>query len=338
MKPLTEALASLEFGEPMTFQNVSMLPLLGGRTGEPDYITLDDALAARTAQISEVSEAGSVPELRFENAGAKAVLLLDGEELVGAKQNRILNLTILAPAYQTLTIPVSCVEQGRWAHRTRDFATSPRTHYAAGRARKMASVTASLARSGERHSDQGEVWRDIGAKSERLAAASPTGAMAEMYEQHNTNLDAFVHAMEPVSGQVGALFRIGGRMVGFDLFEYPDTLAKLLPKLVRSCALDALDPQREDATAATHDDPRHFLAALRASAAEVFPAVGEGEDVRLTAPGLAAGALIARGRLIHLSAFSVGDATGQPHSAETGRLARPSVRCRLRSAPPTSNQ
>jgi hypothetical protein len=26
------------------------------------------------------------------------VLLLDGEELVGAKQNRVLNLTVLAPA------------------------------------------------------------------------------------------------------------------------------------------------------------------------------------------------------------------------------------------------
>jgi hypothetical protein len=40
--------------------------------------------------------------------------LLDGEELIGAKQNRALNLTILAPAKQVIVIPVSCVEAGRW--------------------------------------------------------------------------------------------------------------------------------------------------------------------------------------------------------------------------------
>ena len=41
---------------------------------------------------------GSVPELRFVNECGAPVLLLDGEELVGAKQNRIINLTILVAA------------------------------------------------------------------------------------------------------------------------------------------------------------------------------------------------------------------------------------------------
>ena len=65
----------------------------------------------------EVSEGGHVPETEeIVNEGELSVLLLDGEELLGAKQNRVLNLTILVPAHQTCVVPVSCVESGRWHH------------------------------------------------------------------------------------------------------------------------------------------------------------------------------------------------------------------------------
>jgi hypothetical protein len=38
-------------------------------------------------------EAGPVPELRVENGSDIRVLFLEGEQLVGAKQNRILNIS-----------------------------------------------------------------------------------------------------------------------------------------------------------------------------------------------------------------------------------------------------
>lgn len=113
MELLTQALGALQIGAARQHANLTMFPLLGGRAGDPDYHTADEALAPGTARVTEVSDSGSVPELRFQNAGEWAVLLLDGEELVGAKQNRVLNLTILAPASKEIRIPVSCVEAGR---------------------------------------------------------------------------------------------------------------------------------------------------------------------------------------------------------------------------------
>jgi hypothetical protein len=45
----------------------------------------------------------------------------------------------------------------------------------------------------------------------------------------------------PLPDQVGAAFIVRGRLVGAELFDSPRTFAQLLPKLVRSYGLDALD-------------------------------------------------------------------------------------------------
>ncbi|MCU0934369.1 MAG: hypothetical protein MUE86_08070, partial [Thiobacillaceae bacterium] len=131
------------------------------------------------------------PELKFINEGLRPVLLLDGEELVGAKQNRILNLTVLAPAQQTIIIPVSCVEAGRWHASSAEFSGARRAHFAAGRARKAADVNVSLRRRGSRESDQGAVWRDIERRARRMGVSSGTRAAAALYETHRQPLDAF---------------------------------------------------------------------------------------------------------------------------------------------------
>src|SRR6185295_3448965 len=131
----------------------------------------------------EISEGGSVPELRFENKGDTSVLLVDGDELHGARQNRILNLTMLVPAHTRLPIPVSCVEQGRWAYTSRHFRSAKRTLFAKARASKMAQVSAALSRTGARSSDQRAVWDHIAAKFERLEAVSGTAAMSDLYDQ-----------------------------------------------------------------------------------------------------------------------------------------------------------
>ena len=75
------------------------------------YVLLEQAITRGTLTITEVSEAGSVPYLQAVNKGPWPVLIFDGEELVGAKQNRIANATILVGVGKTV-LPVSCVEAG----------------------------------------------------------------------------------------------------------------------------------------------------------------------------------------------------------------------------------
>ena len=172
--PIAHALEQITLGDPVTFENITMIPLLGPASAEqePFYLTLDEALAQGWTEITEISEQGSVPELRVINKGAKPVFILDGEELLGAKQNRIVNLSILVAAKTTVTIPVSCVEAGRWRSRSRAFSAAPRTQYAAGRAKRMAQVTASMQMSGARFSGPGRGvgghLREVGAPRRRV--------------------------------------------------------------------------------------------------------------------------------------------------------------------------
>jgi hypothetical protein len=293
---------ALEFGSPVAAGNLTMYPLLASDENPAGYSTLDEALAAGFVKVTEVSEAGHVPELTITNTGRIPVLVLDGEELVGAKQNRIVNLTILVPAASTLKIPVTCVEAGRWAHRSRAFAASGRAHYASGRAMKVDQVSRSMRETGARAADQYAIWRDIDRKAERLQAHSPTQAAAEMYERARGDLDAFQAMLQPVPRQAGAVFAIDGAVAGLELFDSPATWRKSMRKIVESYGLDALDRAGQPPARRRHD-PARFLASVTEATVERSPGVGLGEDLRLRPPEVVGAALALGDRLMHVLAF-----------------------------------
>src|ERR1017187_9446955 len=152
---IAHELGSIPVGDPTHFGGLTIFPLFrnGPASAEPGYTLLEEAIGRGTARVTELGAGGSVPELRFENLGETPVLLLDGEELVGAKQNRALNLTILAPAKQVIVIPVSCVEAGRWHAETDTFRPAEHVMYSRARAAKGAQVSLSMATSDSRRSD-----------------------------------------------------------------------------------------------------------------------------------------------------------------------------------------
>ena len=122
---------------------------------------LDEALRQDLMEVAEVSSHGSVPELKVVNKSPKMILILDGEELVGAKQNRIVNTTILVQRNATIVIPVSCVEHGRWSYDSPRFHSQERMMSSNLRAMKSEQVNYSIKSSGEYRSDQGATWDGI---------------------------------------------------------------------------------------------------------------------------------------------------------------------------------
>ena len=55
------------------------------------------------------------------NNAVTPLLILEGEVLIGAKQDRIANTSLLIPPHVGKLIPVSCVEANRWEYQTNNF-------------------------------------------------------------------------------------------------------------------------------------------------------------------------------------------------------------------------
>ena len=286
MKTLASAhTLPFELGSPRSFGGLTLVPLFPVRPPALEYVGLDEA-ASRGFTVSEIGADGVVESLLVENSLSELVLLYEGEELVGAKQNRILDETILVAAGSTLKVPAKCVERGRWARRSQHFAAAPRAAYPGLRRAQRAG--------------QAAVWADVAAKQERLQAFSPTGAAESMYVSHGTTLEQYVQALPRLDGQSGVLVGIGGRLVCLDFVSRSDVFAGLYLKLLRGYALDAIESPVEKPVSDTAIG--RFLGELELARRTSRPAVGLG-DVRVF-DGYAIGSeLVEDGEIVTVSAF-----------------------------------
>jgi hypothetical protein len=311
----------LRAGAPGSSGPLTLVPLFGG-TPAPSYLLAGDALEAGLLTISELGD-GSVPQLVADNRGDLPVLLLDGEHLEGAKQHRVLNVTVLlAPRHRTV-IPVTCVEQGRWHYDERsDFAVSPMAAYPRLRGLNKVAVARSARMSGGRQADQGAAWAEV----ELRAAASPTGALRDHYEDRHRDLDAMLQDFRgPEDGQTGVAACVAGRPMAVDAFDRPETLAKIWPRLISGYAADGLGRP------AVPPDPgavERFLTQAAAGEITSHEGVGLGMDVFLTSESSVGSCLLWQGSVVHLALFARPDGGNGQISASP--MASPRHRARLR--------
>ena len=303
MKKIDDLITVVTVGSPARHEALSVYPLTyAGGCAAPTYLVLDEALATGRFHITEVSEGGSVPRLLAINDNNTPVFLLDGEELVGAKQNRVLNLSVMLAPNSRTEIPVSCVEAGRWRAESHSFGAAQRVQFARGRAQKMEQVSRSLLLNGEALSDQAAVWDAISAKSARMCVTSSTGAMAALFESCRDDLRNYLGAVPATNGQLGAAYAIGDNLVGIEVFDSDATFNKLAAKLLAGYALDAIEVKRPG-TPPDVGVVRAFVESVCIAARHQAATVGIGATVRLAANDLVGAALEVAGKCVHLAAF-----------------------------------
>lgn len=304
-----ELFNNVTFGELQSFGSVAAVPIITPIVADAFlYITLSEALEKKLLMIQEVSEGGSVPELKVISSSPLPVLMLSGEEVKGAKQNRILNASILIPSGSELVIPVSCTERGRWRYTAPDFKDSANISSKDVRQAAGESVHASLHENRGFCSDQGRVWEEIEMLhyKSKSHTTSRTRAMDDAFTTKKHDLEEAQRHFRLIPGQTGILFFHAGRVAGLDIVSRPGAYARLHSKLMRSYVIDGLESRKT-----SHDaeilqrQARNFLDTAVAVKGKVFKSPGLGDDIRIEASALRGSVLVHEKQAIHACCFRV---------------------------------
>lgn len=298
---IPNVLARLEVGEPTSVHGFALVPLDGEDFGG-DADLLEDALSTGASKVTEVSANGSVGSVLVTHTGVRPLLLLDGEEILGAKQNRMVNASFLIPPGCSVEIPVSCVERRRWHYARPDFAAAGRTVTTSIRARKLARVVTSTSMRMERRYDTGQsaVWEDVEGYIERTAIRSVTSSFADAYRARAGDVERTLADLRVGPRQIGVAAVRDGAVVSLDVFGCASLFARASRKILRGILADAQDNGPATSAAAPADALVRALAAIGQASLVRTPAPGCGETLHGVAGELAVGALVHEGRLYHL--------------------------------------
>ena len=258
-------------------------------------------LEKKLASVTEVSEEGSIPDLKVTNRAPHPLLIPEGEILFGGKQNRVINITLIIEIEEERIIPVSCVERSRWhpiaeGFEARSFAP-PNL-----RTRKTASVQTTRAQSGVAHSDQMAVWEDVDACLSSSETHSDSEDLTDAFETRKNQIEEARKNFDFPDDALGFVFGVNGEIRGLDLFDSSATAHGLWDSLSESYFFQALGEERKSLKA-LKKDAQSFL--LNLSKNLGLAEHGEPNVLELAVKGdhLVGGAVVHGGTLCHLAAF-----------------------------------
>ena len=301
-----QVLEHLSVGDPVSARNLVFFPLfLKPGLSSPPFLSMGEALERQTLRVTEVHESGSVGQLIAANTGDLPILLVDGEEVKGAKQNRMINTSILLEPHTQTVIPVSCTEQHRWGYQTRHFAASE--HMVASKIRMMKNIRMkeSLLQKRGYAAGQGEIWNEIQELHGKLGSSSRTSAMLDAYQSRQDQLEQARAEVPLQPGQTGMLIFQDGEFSALEFLAEPKAYQTLHERLVTSFLIESIADGKEQVAPVLKEraiEIGYHLENLKEDLRQ--SGVGAGEDLRWSDGTYEATGLLYKEALLHYHAFS----------------------------------
>jgi len=271
---------------PFTHDNLTIF-LIHSSQPEPhrDYLTLEQALDQKKAVVYET---GNVNELSIENLSSKAIYVNSGDIVKGGQQDRVFpDDYVLPPMSGKVPISSFCVEPGRWTRRGSE------------RADRFASSTDGLPTNAlklaaRQKRDQGEVWKEVAAARQELAASvnrtdgthlgvGSGGGVGDVASQSAVEVHAvapplvasssmavtveaqpvvdatraYIKSLSKIGDRhdvVGYAFAINGKLNSADIYASPELFRSMWPKLLKATAVEAV-AERQKESKSTAPDP-----------------------------------------------------------------------------------
>lgn len=300
---INNVLNEINLFQPESYKNMTIIGFNIPEENPSDLMSLEIGLDLGLVEITEINEGGDVGQVKVINNAVTPLLLLDGEEIIGSKQNRIVNSTIIIPAKSEKNIPVSCTEAGRWNYNSNKFHYS--NHMASSRVRrdKLSSVSESLRNSNTFRSNQMEVWKNIEMIEDDLNLINDTSALHDSYNKKSSDIQDYKNAFKIHEKQNGLIVYINGRLVGFEIIYNSTRYKEYHDKLVESYIIDALSKENQEYEKQEFNE-NTFINRIKESKCEKFDSVGLGIDYRLENEDLTGSAVIYKDNLINASFFT----------------------------------
>jgi hypothetical protein len=302
LEEFRKLLAKLKIGKPQHHQNLTIFPISTNGKSASKFDLLEPAIKQGRAVITETAEGGSVPKVFLKNLGDTILLIPEGEILVGAKQNRVIQRTVLALAATEREVAVCCVEQGRWNHISDHFEAKAFAHPRL-RGAKMQSIHASDADDESAGDVQGRVWDEVASCMSDLGAASATESLTDGFAASHDRLKDYRKAFALPENARGFIAASGDSIIGADVFDSTETMKKLWKRLSDAYFLEAV---REPAARPKSkvEGARAFLKKVSDSIELEKAQSSAGFAVKIRGEKLAGSALLDEDGLVHLSTFS----------------------------------
>jgi hypothetical protein len=229
--------------KPLAIEGQLFVPLFLDDDG-PEVDLLEESAARGETIVREVSDEGTVERIVVKHSGERLLLLVDGEQITGARQNRIFNASYLVAPGEEVELPVSCVEQGRWSYTSAAFAAAGTTMTATARSRKVRRISSQLISDGSYDANQSAVWADVSAYLTQVDVTSASSSLDEGMQTQLVATDAGVEQLSPSRGQIGIALVRGDALVSIDLFASSSTYQRAYSTVVRGLLADA--PQKKE--------------------------------------------------------------------------------------------
>lgn len=300
-----EYLQNLDLGEPSEYGGICVYPVFHESDELPHpYISCAEALREEKLKVTEVNKNGVVSTILAINLGELPILILAGEELIGAKQNRIVNSSVLLRPHSETMLPVNCTEQGRWHHASPEFQDSGSVALHSVRRSQSRNVTGSLKADGSYAGDQTETWHEVSSAIVGSRICSSTDAMQDIFQQRHNHIREMLMVLGGSHpGQVGLMVMCQGKVLGFDAVSRPDVYKQVHERLLKSyLAIDYRDPEAEPKSNQPHLG-LIFLTEAAAQRGQKFRSVGMGWDHRIDSGNITGNALVVDHQPIHISLF-----------------------------------
>lgn len=284
---------------------LSILQLVSSEVDTVPYISINTAMQKGFVEVKEVSESGSVNLLFIENKSREYVFIMDGDILAGAKQNRVVNTSILLQPNAAMKIPVSCVERGRWNFVSDKF---KETNYSAPmsiRSSKGESVHSSLRESRGFVSDQGGVWENVDAFQYKHNVSSATSNLSDVFDRKMITDEEIKKYFPFLEGASGLAVFFGNEFMGMDLFNRRDIYDEYYFKIVKSAVLESQVSKKKKKIV----EPKarfvieEMVDEIQKLERERYPAVSAGSESRFATPKYSGFSLEYEQNTIHMTAM-----------------------------------